>query len=467
MLLKPLLSHFWYNQQIFSSDLFEDVRFFYGRVQMKRMRFIPFNMMSAMLLAVSMLLTACSGGGGGGSSAPKTFTISGTVASAETNVSVENAQVSIVNAETRQNALDPVYTDGSGTYLFDVPVDGVYEVRVSAQGYMSSPLDGVVGVPISETTTYDVKLEPINDGGTYGWLNLNLVDYVNTHGALVILTSKTTSENYTGVTSVDGQLMMYNLPDADYNLTIRSIGHEIYSSESNVTITADMQAGIDYIGLTAIDGFNVSGTVTFLAVENAEVDVSLTDPETGDVIPGTNVYTLNTDYTIGSVAPGDYIIRATYKIDGYVVDPDSIVKHGEPEVTVADIDMQQNIDVTGAVALVSPVAASLGVPVEVSTLTPTFEWTPYPSSSDYVVEVVDANGNVIWGGFDENLTKLVTTAGTSIEYSNDGQGQALQTGAIYRWKVYASKDDVKEATGWKLISASEEAQGVFRVVEPQ
>jgi hypothetical protein len=125
---------------------------------------------------------------------------------------------------------------------------------------------------------------------------------------------------------------------------------------------------------------------------------------------------------------------------------------------------EADIDVTGAVALNSPKTETAGLTAEVATATPTFSWTDYSSTSDYVIEVVDVDGNTIWGGFDENLTKLVyvDAPGTSIVYS----GPALEDGAIYRWKVYASKDVSvqQDPLGWKLISASEEAQGVFKVI---
>jgi hypothetical protein len=126
---------------------------------------------------------------------------------------------------------------------------------------------------------------------------------------------------------------------------------------------------------------------------------------------------------------------------------------------------EADIDVTGAVTLNSPKTETAGLTAEVATATPTLSWTAYPSTSDYVIEVVDVDGNTIWGGFDENLNKLVNVddSVTSIVYS----GPALEDGAIYRWKVYASKNDVQELVGWKLISASEEAQGVFKVtLEP-
>ena len=402
------------------------------------------------------------------SSPPPLIVISGTVSSAADTLAIDNARVTLVNIETQQNEVNPVFTDANGFYTFRVP-PGSYEVRVAAQGYKPSPLDGIAGIPVTQTSTYDVALEPV-DPGTYGSLKLHLVGYNKANGALVILNDPGMG-NYTGVTSNTGDLMMYNIPVAagNYSITIKALGHETYTSVASVTISDGVETVIDNITLTAINGFAVSGTVTFLAVVNGEVDVSLTDKETGAVIPGTNVNTVNTNYSISSVAPGSYYIRATFKIDGYVVDPDSIVKHGEPEVIVVAANLiDQNIDVTGAVTLTSPIVPADGAPVEINSLMPTLSWQPYPSASDYVVEVRDANGNVMWGGFDGSLNKLVNlpAATTSIVYSYDGQGLPLENGKIYRWKVYASKDDGTEATGWKLISASEEAQGVLKVVVP-
>ena len=425
----------------------------------------------ARLLALPLtLLFALSISGcdnGGGSSPPPTIIISGTVVSAEDGlVLIDKAQVTLVNIETQQNEVNPVFTDVNGFYTFTVS-PGAYEVRTSAQGYNPSPVAGISGIPITQTSTFDVALKTI-DPGTYGSLKLQLMGYSKTNGALVILNDPATGDNYTGVTSNTGALVMYNIPvpTGDYSITIKSLGHETYTSLASVTIGDGVETTIDNITLTAINGFSVSGTVTFLAVENGEVDVSLIDQETHEVIPGTNVITAGTDYSINSVAPGDYFIRATFIIDGYVVDPDRIVKFGEPEANVVSASLvDQNIDVTGAVILNSPIVPADGTPVIIDSLTPTLRWTEYASSSDYVVEVRDANGEVIWGGFadDINHTKQVLTTGTSIVYA----GIALESGKIYRWKVYASKDDNSGATPpWNLISASEEAQGVFKVLVP-
>jgi hypothetical protein len=422
-----------------------------------------------LVLLFTLSTVGCGSGDWPPSPPPALINVSGTVSSVADGQPIKGAEVRLINIETQQNEVDPVLTDANGFYKFIVSPD-TYEVRVAAQGYNPSPLDGIAGIPVTQISTFDVALEPIAPGA-YGSIKLHLVGYNEINGALVILNDPGTGDNYTGTTTNTGDSMMYNIPVAagNYSITIKALGHETYTSLASVIISDGVETLIDNITLTAINGFSVSGTVTFLAIANGEVDVSLTDQSTGAVIPGTSVNTINTNYSMSSIAPGSYNIRATYKVDGYVVDPDAIVKFGEPEVIVVDADLNnQNIDVTGAVTLTSLIVTADGTPVEVNSLTPTLSWQAYSSTSDYVIEVRDANGNVIWGGFDGSLTKLVnpSAATTSVVYSYDGQGLPLENGKIYRWKVYASKNDAQEATGWKLISSSEDAQSVFKVVIP-
>ena len=110
------------------------------------------------------------------------------------------------------------------------------------------------------------------------------------------------------------------------------------------------------------------------------------------------------------------------------------------------------------------------VPFEINGTTPTFSWNAYSSTSDYVIEVTDATtGQVIWGGFDESGALLeknivIPSNQTSIQYNTDGNALAsLESGKIYRWRVFASKNDNNSDTGWTLISASEEQMGLIRI----
>ena len=149
------------------------------------------------------------------------------------------------------------------------------------------------------------------------------------------------------------------------------------------------------------------------------------------------------------------------------MDPDWILKNGEPTVIITGNAVAQNFSVTGAVKLVSPTNELITTkPVEIIGTTPTFTWLPYSSTDDYVIEVSDINGTVIWGGFTKSgliITKnspLILKSQLSIIFNSDLTATTtLKSKSTYRWKIYASKNDT--ALGWKLISGSEDQQGLF------
>ena len=111
------------------------------------------------------------------------------------------------------------------------------------------------------------------------------------------------------------------------------------------------------------------------------------------------------------------------------------------------------------------------IPSEISGLTPTFSWEAYPSASDYVVEVSDANGNIIWGGIDRTESipvknVVVPSSQTSVVFDYDGTAtQSLEPGKVYRWRVFVSKDDKQSTSGWRLISVSEDQLGLIKIAE--
>ena len=152
------------------------------------------------------------------------------------------------------------------------------------------------------------------------------------------------------------------------------------------------------------------------------------------------------------------------------MDPDWIIKNGEPYVTVSGASVIRNFSITGALAVVSPSnAATTSEPLQVTGTAPTFSWTPYSSSDDYIIEVMNANGQVIWGGFSNNYTVKnisIPRSQTSIQFNSDGKAtESLQPGNVYRWRVYTSKNDIKEVVGWKLISVSEEQLGLIKIAQ--
>ena len=134
---------------------------------------------------------------------------------------------------------------------------------------------------------------------------------------------------------------------------------------------------------------------------------------------------------------------ASYENDGYVMDPDWIFKNpGVLEISFAfDTTKILNFSVTDAVTIVSPTnpADSL-IPAVVDTTVPTFYWSAYPQAKEYIIEVRDANGNLMWGGFTNsgviNHTQI-PKEWNSVAYNFDGTALSpLLSGNVYQWRIY-------------------------------
>lgn len=123
---------------------------------------------------------------------------------------------------------------------------------------------------------------------------------------------------------------------------------------------------------------------------------------------------------------------------------------------------------TGAITIISPsnLAYSI-IPDTVESSSPTFYWDAYPQTKEYIIEVRDVNGNLIWGGFTESgeiLHSKITKDKNSVEFNFDGSAASeLQIGNIYQWKIYA---DVDANIGVQsLLSSSEDLMGLFIVTD--
>lgn len=194
--------------------------------------------------------------------------------------------------------------------------------------------------------------------------------------------------------------------------------------------------------------------------------------ETEDTIPGLSTHNdTNLAYLLESIPPGTYIFWASYRNDGYVMDPDFIYNFGLPQFTLDENSVDDSIPdftVTSAVTIISPSnEASVVIPEIIHTDTPTFSWNPYASAKEYIVEVYDSKGNTIWGGYDDTGVvqhPQITFHQTNVEFNFDDSATALlQDGKTYRWKVYADNDDA--ANVQTVISSSENHMGLFKYVD--
>ena len=433
------------------------------------------------LTTLSLALTiGCGDDDNDSEKTPGKATLEITVVDAESSEAIADAHIVIQNGDTG-TALDVLTSDADGLATIEIDATDVAQVllRISAQGYISSPPDPhTAPVPhaltADETTAVTVELAALTDATNLGTLSGTIFDTDGTtgvDGALVISTTGTTNRSV--ATQPDGSYTLFNVPAGDATVSAWKAGKSFDELSAVTVVASETTADTDITASGDATG-TVSGNISFLASSNAIVDITLLHPVSGDVIPGLRTFNeTNNEFTLEGVPDGTYNATATFENDGYVLDPDSLVKHGIPTVTVTSGSTETlDFDVTGAVAMRAPLDNPV-LPINAAV----FEWVPYSSASDYVVEVSDVSGNIIWGGFNADKTKAFTVlasdtqtdADTSAAYhsatfNSDGNATAeLLEGRTYRVRVYASKDVNinQDALEYKLISASEGLIGVF------
>ncbi len=417
-------------------------------------------------MVVGMISTSCKKNSDDPTPTPTTGTLKGTVTASSNSQVLGNVRVTVYDANTNAPIGNSVLTLSNGTY--QIPLSpGAYYLNLSKQGYNGIPATGTtpvtvtVALGIETVNDFQMQTSSVTNGGS---ISGKVTSGGGTAVAGVLVVASYLNNGYSSVTGTDGTYYIYNVPAAAYQL--QGFMANYNSIAQSVAVTASIESTDKNITMTLGATGSVTGTVSFLATNSGEVDVTLINPLTKETIPGLVTKTVGGTYSIAKVPNGTYIARASYSNDTYVVDPDWILKNGEPIVPITGNAVAQSFSVTGAVKLVSPTnALTTTIPVEVIGL-PTFTWQAYSSTSDYVIEVSDINGNVVWGGFTKTgtiITKnspLIPKEKLSIVYNSDGNATTLKSKSTYRWRIYASKDD-NTALGWKLISVSEDQQGLF------
>jgi Carboxypeptidase regulatory-like domain len=394
----------------------------------------------------------------------KTGFLRGMVSDAATMFTISNVQVVIFNANSNAPVGATHKTDIDGWYNVELS-PGRYYATFSKLGYDNIPPEGIsplsLNVYAGHTTEYSVKMIASNVTGGGSISGRATLDGHGFGGILV--TAGDTAKGYSSVSDGEGYFVINNIPAGSYKVQGWYSGFE--STDTTVTVSKGTETNNLKIILTLNGGGRVTGKITFLATTNIEVDVALVHPLTRQTIPGLSVMTVSQEYNIPNVPSGRYLARATYANDTKVVDPDWIIKNGEPFVTVNHDTVVMDFSVTGAVELLSPTNASTSTqPVVISDSLPMFTWAPYSSADNYVIEVINQSGRVIWGGFSDNWSvRNIVTTNTQIRFNSDTSAtERLKSGMIYRWKIYASKEDHREPYGWKLISTSEDQVGIIK-----
>jgi hypothetical protein len=434
-------------------------------------------MIALSVIFVFIFVNGCSCSDDGNNPVALTYgVIKGRIIDALSSGSGGIASANVVACNANTNApVTRTFSDAQGYYRIEVAA-GTYYLKVAAQSFEPSPpLNGEplpFYVPVNDSVVKDVYLTPDPQAGSTGSISGTVSSGTSLMvNVLVVATRTSDSSAVSGVSGPNGFFVLCNIPAGDYSIRCYTAG---YSQISDTSVTVSAGSGITGITLhlAACSNTSLSGQVTFLASQNSQVDITLVHPVTRDAVPGLDTISdANKNYLLSGIPLGTYVAWASYRNDGYVMDPDWIYKNGLPVVTFTAADTIRTLDfsVTGAITILSPTNAADSIyPVPVDTVAPAFTWESYSSTHEYIIEVYNSHGDVIWGGFDTNGVvrhAQIDQQQTSAVFNFDGSASdSLENGGIYRWKIYADNDASLNVQG--LISSSEDLRGLFKVVLP-
>ncbi|MBE0570386.1 MAG: carboxypeptidase regulatory-like domain-containing protein [Ignavibacteriaceae bacterium] len=430
---------------------------------MKHFKYIKLNAFFALVILVSMISFQCSDDNSTEPTPPTTIRI--VVKSAADSSAISGANVVLYNANSGES-ISREFSASDGIATFQASLSGNFYVRISAQSFKELPEGSVSPVPFSvssggtTTQTYYMNALP----GTFGKID----GTVNPHlsGFLIVATSSGLNTEYHTYSGPDGYFVLFNVPFNTYNLDAIKSGYQS-TNQPQVTLASGSASATVEINVNQITGSTLTGKVTFLASQNAIVDISLLDKISYSVVNGlTTVIDTSRNYSINNIPAGEYVAWASYENDGYVMDPDWIYKNpGALFVSFAgDSSKVRDFSVTDAITIISPTNPPAEIiPALADSSIPTFSWNAYPQTKEYIIEVRDINGNLVWGGFKPNgeiRHTQIPKEWTSVEFNFDGSALSpLQSGSIYQWRLYS--DDDAAAGVQTLLSASEDLMGLF------
>ncbi len=387
------------------------------------------------------------------------------VRSANDSANIANANVVLYNANSGES-VSRVFSGSNGIAKFEDLSSGNYYVRISAQGFNEVPQGSVSPVPFSVSSgqTFSQKYYMNVLQGTFGKIEGTVNP--NLAGFLIVAKSSGMNSEYHTNSGPDGYFVLFNVSYESYEVDAIKSGYQS-ANQPQVTLTSGSSSATVQINVNQITGSTLIGKVTFLAVENGIVDISLLDKISHTVVNGlTAMIDSSRNYVINNIPAGEYIAWASYENDGYVMDPDWIFKNpGALNVSFStDTPKVRDFSVTGVITIISPTNPPGEItPALADSLFPTFHWNAYPQTKEYIVEVRDINGNLVWGGFTESgeiRHSQIPKEWNSVEFNFDGSASSqLQPGNIYQWRLYADDDATSDVQ--TLLSSSEDLMGLF------
>lgn len=429
------------------------------------MRYKNFNLKALLPLVILLSIISFQCSDDNSTEPPPPTIIKIVVKSASDSAAVAGANVVLYNANNGES-LSRTLSGNDGVAKFENVSAGNFYVRISAQGFKEVPEGSVGPVPFSVSSgqtfsqTYYMNVLQGTFGKIDGTVNPNLA------GFLIVATSSGMNSEYHTYSGPDGYFVLFNVLYDSYEVDAIKSGYQS-ANQPQVTLTSGSSSATVQINVTQITGSTLTGKVTFLAVENGIVDISLLDKISHSVVNGlTTIIDTSRNYVINNIPAGEYVAWASYENDGYVMDPDWIFKNpGALYVSFAgDSSKLRDFSVTDAITIISPTNPPGEItPALADSVIPTFSWNAYPSTKEYIIEVRDISGNLIWGGFKasgEIRHVQIPKELTSIEFNFDGSALSqLQSGNIYQWRLYSDDDDAPNVQ--TLLSSSEDLMGLF------
>ncbi|MCK5861494.1 MAG: carboxypeptidase regulatory-like domain-containing protein [Candidatus Hydrogenedentes bacterium] len=451
------------------------------------------------ILAVLLAAAGCD-------KAPPMVQLHGQVLDMANDLPIEGARVQAVDINGAPVG-NTAATDAQGNYELTVPHQwnpdgdqeketeeseleyGVYMLHCQAMGYQafpssirpSLPIDmetAVKAAPgeetlfakltIDETTTILTTIKLIALGGASDQLGIisghialpkDSDDYA---GVLVVAVNEGNQVAYTGLSGLDGDYAVFNVPAGTYRVEAYTQGLQ-FKPETGVVLEAgEEHANVDLSQsdrpLNSVGGsvqiVNAPGgsvTSVILALESTFDEIAVR----GTMPPGLRAGDVTGAFLIEDIPDGRYVVLAAYENDGLVRDPDESISGTDIvhiEVPGAgganDVEITDGFKITEALAIVQPGASGTEA---VSSLTPVLEWADDSSEEGYEIQVLDSFGTRVWETEVDGVSGSETV---SLVYA----GPALDESMYYQFRVVSFRDGKH---GRSYISATEDLKGVF------
>ena len=428
--------------------------------------------------------------------------------SQQVNVVVEATR--LVTGEALEGA-ELLFLDSSGavaTENFIVGPGGFVEVALSPGEYRAhlrawrhDLLPALVGgalsfqAPSSGVETLSLSAALRAGLGSTGWVDVLVEDEsgASVGGALVVAYSEEQCNASTGrswgYADPEGRARITNLAAGVY--TLKAYGRQmgpLFVGSTTVS-AAGGNATPARVGVHGADLARVKGRITG-ELPAGSAFVSLHEPITGAMIPGTRLAVSGSDFEWTEIPSGRFLARIEVQGEQVTLSPENLKQNsaetirsassctpnevrveGIPVHTVDSDFVEFSVPVVAAMQVVSPSdSQQIQAP-------PQMQWAFLPNSDFYVVEVRDSSGQTVYGGFalDGTPRMKVPSDVSALPYGdlsyanvdpsyipNDG----LTGGNRYSWRVYACRNDAAVAQGYRAIAVSSEGAGTFVYAPP-